>query len=105
MVFEDLHWIDPTSREFLDTIVALAARSPILLLATFRPEFQPAWTGQADVTTVTLSRLGRRDGAILVQQLVGNAAPIGQEVIAEIILLRRRVCGCSGSRAADSLHF
>ncbi len=41
MVFEDLHWCDPTSRELLDRIVARVERLPVLLIATFRPEFQP----------------------------------------------------------------
>ena len=43
MVFEDAHWIDPTSRELLDLIVERVARLPVLLLITFRPEFQPPW--------------------------------------------------------------
>ena len=59
MIFEDLHWIDPTSRELLDLAVARVERLPMLLIATFRPEFQPPWTGQPHVTTLSLSRLGR----------------------------------------------
>ena len=52
MIFEDLHWIDPTSRELLDLIVARIDRLPVLLIATFRPEFQPPWTGQPHVTVI-----------------------------------------------------
>jgi class 3 adenylate cyclase len=44
MIFEDLHWIDPTSREFLDLLLARIERLAVLLVATFRPEFQPPWT-------------------------------------------------------------
>ena len=43
MIFEDLHWIDPTSREFLDLVLARIDHLPVLLVATFRPEFQPPW--------------------------------------------------------------
>jgi predicted ATPase len=43
MVFEDAHWIDPTSRELLDLTVDRVARLPVLLVITFRPEFQHAW--------------------------------------------------------------
>src|SRR5215467_6972959 len=41
MIFEDLHWIDPTSREFLDLVMAGIEGLPVLVVATFRPEFQP----------------------------------------------------------------
>jgi class 3 adenylate cyclase len=43
MIFEDLHWADPTSRELLDLTVEQIERLPVLLIATFRPEFQPPW--------------------------------------------------------------
>jgi class 3 adenylate cyclase len=65
MVFEDAHWIDPTSRELLDLIVDQVRRLPVLLAITFRPEFQPPWSGRAHVTSLALNRLGetRRRGA------------------------------------------
>ena len=50
MIFEDVHWIDPSSRELLDLLIERVPRLPVLLLVTFRPEFQPPWTGQAHVT-------------------------------------------------------
>ena len=58
IVFEDAHWIDPTSREFLDLIFGRVLQLPILLVITFRAEFQHAWSGQPHVTTMTLNRLG-----------------------------------------------
>ena len=73
MVFEDAHWIDPTSRELLDLTVDRVRRLPVLLVVTFRPEFQHAWTGQPHVTMLALNRLGGRDGAALVERLAGNA--------------------------------
>jgi class 3 adenylate cyclase/predicted ATPase len=85
MIFEDLHWIDPTSREFLDLVLARIDRLPVLLVATFRPEFQPPWTGQPHVTVMSLSRLGRGDGAAMVERLAGNAALLPPDVIAEIV--------------------
>ena len=66
MVFEDAHWIDPTSRELLDLTVDRVRRLPVLLVVTFRPEFQHAWGGQPHVTMLALNRLGGRDGAALV---------------------------------------
>ena len=54
MIFDDLHWIDPSSRELLDRVIERVADWPVLLLAMFRPEFQPPWTGQPHVTMMTL---------------------------------------------------
>jgi predicted ATPase len=85
MIFEDLHWIDPTSREFLDLILAQIDHLPVLLVATFRPEFQPPWAGQPYVTVIALNRLGRSDGAAMVERLAGSAALLPPDVIAEIV--------------------
>ena len=83
MVFEDAHWIDPTSRELLDLTVDRVRRLPVLLAITFRPEFQPPWGG-ADVTSLALNRLGERDGEALVHKLAGNAA-LTADIVAEIV--------------------
>jgi class 3 adenylate cyclase len=83
MLFEDAHWIDPTSRELMDLTVNRVARLPVLLVITFRPEFQPPWAGQPHVTMLALNRLGQRQVAALVVGLAGNA-PLGSEIIAEI---------------------
>jgi predicted ATPase len=64
--------------------VDCVARLPVLLLITFRPEFVPPWTGQAHLTTLTLSRLGRREGALLVERLAANRA-LPDEITAEIV--------------------
>ena len=74
MVFDDIHWIDPSSRELLDRTIERVAAWPVLLLAMFRPEFQPPWTGQPHVTMLTLARLDRRDTAAMVANVAGNAA-------------------------------
>ena len=72
MVFEDAHWIDPTSRELLDLTVERVRTLPVLLIVTFRPEFQPPWTGQPQVSMLTLNRLDRRDRTVLVEQIAGG---------------------------------
>jgi predicted ATPase len=71
MVFEDAHWSDPSSRELLDLTIERIQGLPALLFVTFRPEFEPPWTGQSQVMTLTLSRLNRRNGAVLVKRMVG----------------------------------
>jgi class 3 adenylate cyclase/predicted ATPase len=84
MVFEDAHWIDPSSRELLDLTLDRVGRLPVLLVVTFRPEFQHGWGGQAHVTVLALNRLGGRDGVALVQSLAGNTA-LDAEIVAEIV--------------------
>jgi class 3 adenylate cyclase/predicted ATPase len=83
MIFDDLHWIDPSSRELLDRTAERVAEWPVLLLAMFRPEFQPPWTGQPHVTTLTLSRLDRRNTVAMVANVAGNAA-LTTEIMEEI---------------------
>ena len=74
MLFEDAHWIDPTSRELLDLTVERVRGLPVLLIVTFRPEFQPLWTGRPQVTMLALNRLDRHDRTALVQQIAGGKA-------------------------------
>jgi predicted ATPase len=61
MIFEDLHWIDPTSLEALARVVEQASGLHLLLLATARPEFTPPWPSHRHTSTVTLPRLGRAE--------------------------------------------
>jgi len=83
LIYDDLHWIDPTSRELLDRIIERLERLPVLLLATFRPEFQPPWAGQANVTSLALTRLDRRDTTAMIAGIAGAkglAAGVAQEI-------------------------
>jgi len=82
-VFEDAHWIDPTSRELIDLTVERLRTLPVLLVVTFRPEFQAPWTGQPQVTVLSLNRLDRRDRIALVEQIAGGKA-LPDEVVAQI---------------------
>ena len=83
-LFEDVHWIDPSTLELLGMVVERIQRLPVLVLITFRPEFQPPWTGQAHVTTLAMSRLGRRQGAQLVARVTGDK-PLPAEVVEQIV--------------------
>src|SRR5215469_1278786 len=85
MIFEDLHWIDPTSREVLDLTVETITGLPVLLVATYRPEFQPPWVGQSQVTVIALNRLGRNEGATLVHRLAGNLGALPPDIVDEIV--------------------
>ena len=84
MTFEDAHWSDPTSRDLLDLTVERVPRLPVLLLFAFRPELAPAWTGQAHVTAMMLSRLNKREGANLVGRIIGKEA-LPNDVVDQIV--------------------
>jgi class 3 adenylate cyclase len=85
MIFEDVHWIDPTSLEALGRIVDRIKALPTLLIVTFRPEFNAPWVGQSNVTSLTLNRLGERDAAAIIAHFVGNKGLLAADVIAEIV--------------------
>jgi class 3 adenylate cyclase/tetratricopeptide (TPR) repeat protein len=84
IIFEDVHWIDPTSLDLLTLIVERLVDFRILLLITARPGFSPPWPGYAYVSTVSLTRLNRDDGAALVKRVTGGKA-LPDEVLQEIL--------------------
>ncbi len=84
MVFEDVHWIDPSSREFLDLVVGQADRLRILLLVTCRPEFDAPWTNRPHVTALSLQGIGQHEAANLVRLIAGTDA-IPDELVTEIV--------------------
>ena len=84
MIFEDAHWSDPTSIELFGRIVDRIETLRVLLVVTFRPEFEAPWIGQPHVSAVTLSRLTRRELDTMIDRVVGNKllpATIRQEII------------------------
>jgi class 3 adenylate cyclase/tetratricopeptide (TPR) repeat protein len=84
IVVEDVHWIDPTSQELLELLVPKVGGLPVMLVMTHRLEYVPSWAGQPGVTTLTLNRLGRRQGTQLVDTVTeGKALP--PEVLDEIL--------------------
>ena len=84
MIFEDAHWVDPTSLEVLSRNVDRIKTLPGLLIVTSRPEFIAPWVGQPHVTSLTLNRLGEREAAAIIARLVGNKA-LPADVLAEIV--------------------
>ena len=85
VLFEDVHWADPSTRDLLDRMVGQLPDQPVLLVLTFRPEFQPSWAGLAHITSVLLSRLDRREGAALVRDVASHEKALRPELIEEIV--------------------
>lgn len=84
MIVEDVHWSDPTSLESLGRIVDRIENLRVLLIITFRPEFEAPWIGQPHVTVLALNRLGHRDVGTMIDRVVGNK-PLPADVRKDII--------------------
>jgi predicted ATPase len=87
MVFEDLHWVDPTSLELLSLSVGRIPDQPILLLATARPEFTPPCSSHRHTSTISLTRLGRSEVTALVAGLTQGKS-LSSEVRAGLIIVQ-----------------
>ena len=74
MIFEDAHWADPTSLELFGRAMDRIKNRSMLLIVTFRPEFEPPWIGQPHVTALTLNRLTQREVSALIDRVAGNWA-------------------------------
>ena len=72
MILEDAHWADPTSMEAFGRAVDRTRTFGVLLIVTYRPEFEPPWTGRPNVTVLTLNRLGEREIAAMIDGVTGN---------------------------------
>ncbi|MBV9376908.1 MAG: AAA family ATPase, partial [Alphaproteobacteria bacterium] len=75
VVFEDVHWIDPTSRQLLELIVDRIRNLSVLLLITYRPEFTPPWASHSHATTVVLNRLSHHQTTDMADQITGKRMP------------------------------
>jgi len=72
MIFEDAHWTDPTSLEVFGQAMNRIVTLRVLLIVTFRPEFDPPWIGRPHVTALTLNRLAEREADAMIDCVVGN---------------------------------
>lgn len=84
VVFEDAHWIDPTSLELLDRAIERTPALPILMIVTFRPDFAPPWLGQSHVTLLTLNRMTRRH-CMAVAERVAGGKKLPEEIVDQIV--------------------
>lgn len=78
-LFEDAHWIDATTKLLLDRIVDRIRKLPVLVVMTFRPEFDPGWALQSNLTKVVLKQLDFRH----VKNIVDEVA-IGETIADEM---------------------
>ena len=84
MIVEDAHWTDPSSLEVFGRVVDRIRSLRVLLIVTFRPEFEPPWVGRPHVTALTLNRLRRREIDAMIDGVVGNK-PIPMGIRQDIV--------------------
>ncbi len=83
-IFEDAHWADPTSLEFLDLIVDMASTVAVYVIITFRPGFDAPWQGQAHTTSMILNRISADDSRDMVERLTAEIG-FSKTVLDEIV--------------------
>ena len=84
LIFEDLHWADPSSVEALGKVVDSIERLNALLLVTHRPELSPPWIGRSQVTAMTLNRLKRQEIDAMIQQVFRDS-PLPEAIRHDIV--------------------
>ena len=84
VIFEDAHWADPTSLDLMGRLATHIASHRVLMVISFRPEFEPPWIEQAHMTGLTLNRLAPRDVDAMINYIVGNN-PLPSDVRQDII--------------------
>ena len=84
MLYEDLHWADPTTLEVLDLLIDRVRAVPLLIVLTHRPEFQPKWGRHGHVTSLNLSKLTRGQSSAIVSKL-SNSKALPSELLDQIL--------------------
>src|SRR6516225_9407288 len=84
MVWEDVHWSDPTTREVLDLVIDRVPTLRVLVIITFRPEFAPPWIGRPHVTMLNLNRLSPRQRIEMITHVTGGRA-LPKEIAEQIV--------------------
>jgi class 3 adenylate cyclase/predicted ATPase len=74
MLFEDLHWADPTTLEVMDLLIHRVRNLPLLVVITHRPEFASRWSHHGHVAAVALNKLARPQSSAIVSRLAGGKA-------------------------------
>jgi class 3 adenylate cyclase/predicted ATPase len=83
-IFEDAHWVDPSTLELIDLIISRIPHARVLLIVSCRPEFHPSWTTHANITIHSLTRLSQTEVRTLIGDLL-KGRNISEEVVDQII--------------------
>ena len=84
LIFEDTHWIDPSTQELINIICRNINSKRILFFITSRPGSQLITNKEVVMQSLTLGRLSQKQSYEMVTQLAGNNS-LPEEVIQELI--------------------
>jgi predicted ATPase len=84
LIVEDLHWIDPTTLELLTLVLDQTPTARLLVLLTARPSFVSPWPARSHLTSLTVTRLTRKQAGAMVAQVAGRKA-LPAEVLQQIM--------------------
>ena len=96
-VVEDAHWFDPTTQELTNLIMDAIQDRPVMMLVTTRPEYRPPWSGVAHFSTLSLTRLSRRETEHMISSLTGTKLP--PEILSQLVARTDGVRSIPGSRS------
>ena len=85
LIFEDLHWADPSTLELIDVLVDQVPAAPILMLMTSRPEFRPPWTARSHFTYLTVNRVTKKQTEQMVERVTGGKS-LPTDVLQQIVV-------------------
>jgi class 3 adenylate cyclase/predicted ATPase len=83
-IFEDAHWLDPSTLELLELIISRISHARVLLIVSCRPEFRPTWTAHANITIHSLTRLSDTEVRTMIRDLLRGGS-IPQQLVDQII--------------------
>ncbi len=72
MLFEDIHWADPTTVEVLDRLVERIHNMPLLAVVTARPEFARRWESMPSVSWLSVTKLNMDQSEVLLKRITGG---------------------------------
>ncbi len=74
ILFEDVHWADPTTLQLIEHFVGVLAGIRTLLVVTARPEFNASWTSHPAIAVMDLAKFTPAQSGSLVAKVVGGKA-------------------------------
>jgi class 3 adenylate cyclase/tetratricopeptide (TPR) repeat protein len=83
-IFEDAHWLDPSTLELIELIISRIGHARVLLIVSCRPEFRPTWLAHANITAHSLTRLSQTEVKTMIRDVLGGGS-IPQQLVDQII--------------------
>ena len=83
-IFEDAHWLDPSTLELLELVISRIGHARALLIVSCRPEFRPTWIAHRNITIHSLTRLSQTEVKTMIRDLLrGRSIP--EQLVDQII--------------------